>query len=141
MLLPDGTNLCQPLAAQCERVAHDPAHIVLDAAAATVAAIQATTAGLYNITDDEPAPVSVWLPFLAPVLDAKAPKHVPTRLARMALGEYGVGVMTELRGASNHKAKTLLRWKLRWPTWREGFEEVITGPLQSARNGATRAVA
>jgi len=72
MLLPDGTNLCQPLAAQCERVAHDPAHIVLDAAAATVAAIQATTAGLYNITDDEPAPVSVWLPFLARVLDAKA---------------------------------------------------------------------
>jgi len=93
-----------------------------DAAAATLAAaVHSTPAGLYNITDDEPAPVSVWLPYLAEVLGAKAPRSVPKWLARFAVGEYGVAVMTELRGSSNRKAKSLLPWTLKWPSWRQGF--------------------
>lgn len=92
-----------------------------DAAAATVAAVQAKTPGLYNITDDEPAPVSEWLPYLAEVLGAKPPRHVPAWLARIMVGAFGVAMMTQLRGASNQKAKALLGWKLEWPSWRNGF--------------------
>jgi len=94
-----------------------------DAAAATFAAVHATTPGLYNITDDEPAPVSMWLPFLAESLGAKPPRHVPKWLARTAIGEYGVAAMTQLRGACNRKAKSLLPLKLKWPTWRRGFKD------------------
>ena len=94
-----------------------------DAAAATLAAVHSQNPGLYNITDDEPAPVSTWLPFLAEILGAKSPRRVPRWLARLAVGEYGVAVMTELRGSSNRKAKSLLPWKLRWPTWRQGFKD------------------
>jgi nucleoside-diphosphate-sugar epimerase len=93
-----------------------------DAAAATLAAVEATSTGVYNISDNEPATVSTWLPFLAEALGARAPRHVPKWLARMAVGEYGVAVMTELRGASNGKAKSLLGMKLKWPSWRVGFK-------------------
>jgi nucleoside-diphosphate-sugar epimerase len=112
-----------------------------DAASATLAAVHATTPGLYNITDDEPAPVSVWLPYLAELLGAKAPRHVPKWIARMAVGEYGVAAMTELRGSSNRKAKTFLPWALKWPTWRQGFQEGFESRVQPIRNKATRAVA
>ncbi len=93
-----------------------------DAAAATLAAVEANVPGLYNVTDDEPAPVSAWLPFLAEVLGAKAPRRIPPWLGRMAIGPHGVALMTEGRGASNQKAKSLLRWKLTWPSWRRGFQ-------------------
>jgi nucleoside-diphosphate-sugar epimerase len=112
-----------------------------DAAAATLAALHAPDAGLYNITDDEPAPVSVWLPFLAGILGAKAPRHVPKWLARLAFGEYGVAVMTKLRGASNRKAKSLLPWKLKFPTWRRGFKDGFQDPANifAQRNPACAA--
>jgi nucleoside-diphosphate-sugar epimerase len=110
-------------------------------AAATLAAVHATAPGLYNITDDEPAPVSTWLPFLAQVLGARTPRHVPKRIARLAVGEYGAAVMTELRGASNHKAKSLLPWKLKWPTWRDGFKDGLERRVPQIRHHATRAIA
>ena len=92
-----------------------------DAASATLAAVEANASGIYNICDDEPAPVSQWLPFLANALGAKVPRHIPRWLGRIAIGRHGVAWMTEIRGASNQKAKSLLRWKLKWPTWRLGF--------------------
>jgi len=108
-----------------------------DAAAATVSAINATAVGIYNITDDEPAPVSTWLPFLAEVLGAKTPRHVPKWLARMAMGEYGVAAMTQLRGASNGKAKSLLPWKLKWASWRTGFRSGFEDEVKPSGVGQT----
>jgi nucleoside-diphosphate-sugar epimerase len=94
-----------------------------DAAAATVAAVEARIPGLYNIADDEPAPVSRWLPFLAQVIGAKAPIRIPAWVARMVVGPHGVAIMTQARGASNQKATALLGWKPQWPSWRNGFRE------------------
>lgn len=111
-----------------------------DAASATLAAVNASTPGIYNITDDEPAPVSVWLPYLAGVSGAKPPRRVPKWLARLAVGEYGVAMMTELRGSSNRKAKSLLFWKLKWSTWREGFKGGFENRTRPIRNGPTRAI-
>jgi nucleoside-diphosphate-sugar epimerase len=101
-----------------------------DAASATLAAVVASSPGLYNICDDEPSPVSEWLPFLAAAVGAKAPRHIPAWLGRLAIGEYGVAMMTEIRGASNAKAKRLLNWKLKWPSWRGGFREGLGNPIR-----------
>jgi nucleoside-diphosphate-sugar epimerase len=92
-----------------------------DAAAATVAAVERGTSGVYNIVDDEPAPVSEWLPYLARVLGAKPPRHLPAWLGRLLIGEAGVSMMTQSRGASNTKAKRELRWRPCYPSWRAGF--------------------
>jgi nucleoside-diphosphate-sugar epimerase len=91
-----------------------------DAAAATVAAVERGHRGKFNVVDDEPAPVSEWLPYLAESVGAKPPRHVPVWLARLAVGEVGVSLMTQIRGSSNAKAKRELGWEPRW-TWREGF--------------------
>ena len=92
-----------------------------DAASATALAITRGEPGVYNIVDDDPAPVSEWLPELARIIGAKAPRHVPAWLARPLIGEHGVSLMTEVRGSSNAKAKRELGWELRYPSWREGF--------------------
>ena len=92
-----------------------------DAAAATVAAIEGGPPGIYNVTDDEPAPVSVWLPELASALGAPPPRRMPAWLARLFVGETGVAMMTSVRGASNAKAKRELGWQPRFASWREGF--------------------
>jgi len=92
-----------------------------DAAAATLAAIERGGRGIYNVVDDEPAPASEWLPYLAERLGAKQPRHVPEWLGRLVAGEQVVSMMTEARGASNAKAKRELGWTLVHPTWREGF--------------------
>jgi nucleoside-diphosphate-sugar epimerase len=92
-----------------------------DAAAATVLALERGATGVYNIVDDEPAPVREWLPVLAEALGAKPPRHFPRWLARVFAGEAAVMMGTEARGASNAKAKTELGWTLRYPSWREGF--------------------
>jgi nucleoside-diphosphate-sugar epimerase len=92
-----------------------------DAAAATVAAIEGGAPGIYNVADDEPASVATWLPELASMLGAKAPRHVPVWLAKLLTGPTGVAMMTELRGASNAKAKRELGWQPRFASWREGF--------------------
>ncbi len=92
-----------------------------DAATATVLAVEGDRAGIVNIVDDEPAPVREWLPVLADVLGAKPPRHVARWLARLLAGEAAVMMGTESRGAANVKAKRELGWKLRYPSWREGF--------------------
>jgi nucleoside-diphosphate-sugar epimerase len=92
-----------------------------DAAAATVLALEDGEPGIYNVVDDEPAPVREWLPALADAIGAKPPRHVPRWLARIVAGEAGVALMTEIRGASNAKAKRQLGWTLRYPSWRQGF--------------------
>jgi 2-alkyl-3-oxoalkanoate reductase len=92
-----------------------------DAAAATVIALERGEPGVYNVVDDDPAPVREWLPALAEAIGAKPPRHVPRVLARLLAGESGVALMTEIRGASNAKAKRELGWTPRYPSWREGF--------------------
>jgi nucleoside-diphosphate-sugar epimerase len=92
-----------------------------DAAAATVLALEHGRAGIYNVVDDEPAPVREWLPVLADVLGAKPPRRFPRWLARLFAGEAAVMMGTESRGASNAKAKRELGWEPRYPSWRQGF--------------------
>jgi nucleoside-diphosphate-sugar epimerase len=92
-----------------------------DATAATVLALEHDGPGIYNIVDDEPAPVREWLPVLANALGAKPPRHVPRWLGRLVAGEGAVMMGTESRGASNAKAKQELGWTLRYPSWRQGF--------------------
>ena len=92
-----------------------------DAAAATIAAVEGGPAGIYNVVDDEPAPVSEYLPVLAAAVGAKRPLRVPRWVGRLVAGDWAVTAMTELRGASNDKAKRELGWQLRYPSWRQGF--------------------
>jgi nucleoside-diphosphate-sugar epimerase len=94
-----------------------------DAAAATAAAVDHGQPGIYNVVDDDPAPVREWLPVLASALDAKPPRRVPRWLGRLAAGETATAMMTEARGASNEKAKRELGWQLRYPSWRQGFAQ------------------
>jgi nucleoside-diphosphate-sugar epimerase len=94
-----------------------------DAASATVLAVELKAKGVFNIVDDEPAPVSEWLPYLAECAGAKPPRRLPAWLARLLAGEMVVGMMTEGRGFSNAKAKRELGWELRYPSWRQGFKE------------------
>jgi nucleoside-diphosphate-sugar epimerase len=97
-----------------------------DAAAATVAALEHGTRGIYNIVDDEPAQVSSWLPYLAQMVHAKPPLRVPAWLGRLAAGEVAVQWMTDARGASNAKAKRELDWQPTWRSWREGFRDGLS---------------
>jgi nucleoside-diphosphate-sugar epimerase len=96
-----------------------------DAASATVLTVEQHAMGVFNIVDDEPAPVSEWLPYLAECAGAKPPRRVPAWLARLLAGEMVVGMMTEGRGFSNAKAKRELGWQLRYPSWRQGFREEL----------------
>ena len=94
-----------------------------DAASATVLAVEQQARGVFNIVDDDPAPASEWLPFLAVCAGAKPPMRVPKWLARILAGEVAVTMMTEGRGFSNAKARRELGWVPRYPSWREGFKE------------------
>ena len=94
-----------------------------DAAAATVAAVEHGTRGIYQVVDDEPAPAREWLPELASELHAKPPRHFPRWLARLVAGEAATVMMTEGRGASNAKAKRELGWQPRYASWRQGFAQ------------------
>jgi nucleoside-diphosphate-sugar epimerase len=94
-----------------------------DAATATVAAVDHGRPGIYNIVDDEPAPVRDWLPVLASALDAKPPRHIPRWLARLAAGEAATLMMTAARGASNAKAKCEFEWQPQYASWRLGFAQ------------------
>jgi nucleoside-diphosphate-sugar epimerase len=97
-----------------------------DAAAATVLALEQDGPGIYNIVDDEPAPVRDWLPVFAQALGAKPPRRFPTWLARLFAGEAAVLMGTDARGASNAKAKRELGWTPRYPSWRQGFTAVYS---------------
>jgi nucleoside-diphosphate-sugar epimerase len=94
---------------------------VADAADATVAAVEHGGRGVYNVVDDDPAPVAVWLPALAQGLGAKKPMRVPKFVGRLFAGEPGVMMMTEVRGASNAKAKRELAWHPGHSSWRDGL--------------------
>jgi 2-alkyl-3-oxoalkanoate reductase len=112
-----------------------------DAAAATVLALEHDGPAIYNIVDDEPAPVREWLPVLAQSLGAKPPWRLPTWLARFLVGEAAVVMGTEVRGASNAKAKRELGWTLQYPSWRQGFPAVYSAlavPDRSKPHPATR---
>ena len=100
---------------------------IADAADATVAAVEHGRRGAYNVVDDEPAPVREWLPALAKQLGAKKPMRVPRLVGRLFVGEAGVTMMTEVRGASNAKAKRELGWKPAHPSWRQGFVPRTSG--------------
>jgi nucleoside-diphosphate-sugar epimerase len=96
-----------------------------DAASATVLAVEQQAKGLFNVVDDEPAPVREWLPYLAQCAGAKPPLRLPKWLARLVAGEMVVGMMTEGHGFSNAKAKRELGWELRYPSWRQGFRDEL----------------
>jgi nucleoside-diphosphate-sugar epimerase len=98
-----------------------------DAASATVAAIDQGSPGIYNVVDDEPAPMREWLPVYAKALGAKRPFRVPAWLARIAAGPFATVMATELRGASNEKAKRELGWQPLHSSWRQGFAESLRG--------------
>lgn len=102
---------------------------VTDAAGATVAAVSGGAPGIYNIVDDEPAAVAEWLPVAARGAGAKRPLHVPGWIGRLAAGEAGFLLMTDVQGYSNAKAKRELGWRLVWPTWRDAF---VRGGLTQA---------
>jgi nucleoside-diphosphate-sugar epimerase len=107
-----------------------------DAASATVAALEHWTPGeVYNVVDDDPAPVAVWLPELARVTGGKPPRHVPRWVGR-ALGAHLVTMMCEIRGSSNAKARRELGWEPVWPSWRDGF-----AALASEAGGESQRVA
>jgi nucleoside-diphosphate-sugar epimerase len=103
-----------------------------DAAAATVAALERGAPGIYNVVDDDPAPVADWLPYLAAELGAPPPRRVPAWLARLAIGPVGVALMTRIRGGTNEKAKRELGWEPRLKSWRDGFRE-LESPERSDR--------
>jgi 2-alkyl-3-oxoalkanoate reductase len=106
---------------------------ISDAASATVAALEHGGPGVYNVVDDDPASVAEWLPFLARAVGAKAPYRVSAWLGRLAAGEVGVSMMTQVRGSSNAKARRELRWQPEWPSWRQGFARGLT-PAEPALN-------
>ena len=96
-----------------------------DAAAATVAAVERGAPGIYNVCDDEPAPVRDWVPAYAEAIGAKPPRRVPAWLARLVAGRAAVAFATTLRGATNAKAKAELGWRPRYASWRQGFAEAL----------------
>jgi 2-alkyl-3-oxoalkanoate reductase len=100
---------------------------VTDAAAATLAAVERGAPGLYNVVDDDPAPVAEWLPYLAKVAGAKPPLRLPAWLGRLLAGEFVVAQMTSSRGSSNEKARKELGWVPGYPSWRDGFRAWVSG--------------
>jgi nucleoside-diphosphate-sugar epimerase len=97
---------------------------VEDAAAATVAAVERGAPGIYNVVDDEPAPMREWVPAFCEAVGAKKPRRVPAWLARLVAGSAAVTSATGMRGAANAKAKRELGWQPRYPSWRQGFDDV-----------------
>ena len=110
---------------------------IADAAAATAAAVDRGAPGVYNIVDDEPTEVRVLLPELAKVIGAKPPRRIPRWLGRLIAGQGNTIMMTEVRGASNEKAKRELGWELRYPSWRLGIRDGLTpSDAEPARSAA-----
>ena len=113
---------------------------ITDAASATVAAIEGGAPGIYNIADDEPAPIGSILPYLADAIGAKPPRHIPAWLGRLLAGEMIATMMEEVRGASNAKAKRELGWQPHFGSWRQGFREGLAATPAvptGRREGAT----
>ncbi|HEX4677808.1 MAG TPA: NAD(P)-dependent oxidoreductase [Gaiellaceae bacterium] len=104
-----------------------------DAASAAVVAVERGTRGMYNIVDDDPAPLSEWLPYLADAVGARRPMHVPVWLGKLAAGEVGVSMTTQIRGSSNERAKRELGWQPSWCSWRDGFKQGLSDPAMRTR--------
>jgi len=102
-----------------------------DMATATLAAAESDQTGIFNIVDDDPAAASEWIPELARIAGAKPPRHVPKWLARLLIGEAGVLMVTEARGASNQKARSRLGWSPGWKSWRDGFRDQVNRQKQT----------
>jgi nucleoside-diphosphate-sugar epimerase len=139
--LAEGGDMLEPIRKRLFPVVGSGAGIasfihVEDAARATLLAIERGKPGVYNIVDDEPAPTSEWLPYLAEVLGAKPPRHVPLWLGKLMAGEQLATMMTEGRGASNAKAKRELGWQLLHPSWRQGFVEALGADSTQLRSAA-----
>jgi nucleoside-diphosphate-sugar epimerase len=96
-----------------------------DAADATVAAVERGRPGIYNVVDDDPAPLREWLPVYAEAVGAKKPRRVPRFIARLIAGAYTTQLATELRGASNARAKAELAWQPSHPSWRQCFRDAL----------------
>ncbi|NUP10797.1 MAG: NAD(P)-dependent oxidoreductase [Polyangiaceae bacterium] len=107
-----------------------------DAASATVIALERGLRGIYNVTDEEPAPVAEWLPYLAKVVGAKPPMHVPAWVGRLLAGEVPTRWMTEGRGSSSEKLRAATDWRPRWRTWRDGFRFGLTESSQPPARAA-----
>ena len=110
-----------------------------DAAGATVAALEGGLRGVYNVTDDEPARVADWLPYLAQVVAAKRPLRVPVWVARLAAGEVATRWMTEGRGSSSAKLRAALAWRPTWASWREGFRGALVARVAGSATSPRRA--
>lgn len=106
-----------------------------DVVSATTAAVRSGSPGVYNVVDDDPAPLREWLPAYAEALGAKPPRRVPHWLARLFVGSFPALMATQMRGAQNHKAKRELGWEPTWPTWREGFERGLDRSEFSRNDG------
>jgi nucleoside-diphosphate-sugar epimerase len=96
-----------------------------DVVEATVAAVERGGPGIYNVTDDDPAPMREWVPLFADVIGAKPPLRVPLWVGRLFAGAFQAKMGATMRGADNSKAKRELGWAPRYPTWREGFREAL----------------
>jgi nucleoside-diphosphate-sugar epimerase len=107
-----------------------------DAAAATALAVDHGAPGIYNIVDDDPAPVGEWLPVLAEAVGAPPPRHVPVWLGKLLAGRIAVSMMIEMRGSSNAKAKRELGWQPRYASWRDGFFGRASSPVRAETGGA-----
>jgi 2-alkyl-3-oxoalkanoate reductase len=112
-----------------------------DAAAATAMAVERGSRGVYNIVDDDPAPVADWLPYLADVLGAKPPRRIPRWAGRLLAGEAITLMFTQIAGSSNAKAKRELRWQPLYASWREGFKEGLSESPASFRTLSLRTAA
>src|SRR5258708_10514239 len=108
---------------------------IRDAAAATAAALEQGAPGVHNVVDDDPASVAEWLPYVAQAVGAKPPRRVPAWLGRLAAGEVGVSMMTQIRGSSHAKAKREVGWPPAWASWRAGLSRGLDH-AQAARRGA-----
>jgi nucleoside-diphosphate-sugar epimerase len=102
-----------------------------DAADATILAVNSQKTGIFNITDNDPAPISEWLPYYAELLNAPQPMRLPKFIGRIAAGRAAIFMMTEQRGASNDKAKRELGWQPTYSSWRQGFREVLRRKVHS----------
>jgi nucleoside-diphosphate-sugar epimerase len=111
---------------------------VTDAAGAAVAAVHGGPPGVYNIVDDDPAAVAEWLPVVARATGAPAPLRLPAWLGRLAAGSVGLSMMTQVRGASNAKAKRDLSWQPVWPSWRQGFAAGLEAAYPPERDSTER---
>jgi nucleoside-diphosphate-sugar epimerase len=105
---------------------------VADAAMATVSALKPGVRGIFNIVDDDPAPVREWLPYLCSLLRAPSPLGIPSWLGRLVAGDHVVSMMNDLRAGSNKKAKAALSWSLRYPSWRAGFADTFQPASRAA---------